>query len=255
MSFPDRTAATLADLGLASGCRLVWKDADRAIDTMLPESASRHPSRPCLAAKATPAGLARCQLEDGHDEARWRAAGWTGGWRTCHAGICELVLPVRDGAVWLGTLFCAGGRDRRQVEAVARLAIAAIRAAAPSRGPALALALAMTARSQAVGEAIALLELRPDARLRAATVARRVGLSRSRFAHAFAAAVGEPFVCYRARRVAAEAARLLASTDLTVGDIATRLGYASPEYLAQSFRRFHGCAPSAFRRRAGIDMP
>lgn len=253
MHFHARIPILLADLQVASGCRLLWKDADRSIDALLPESASRHGARVCRAAKATAVGLARCRLSDDLDEAHWRAAGWSGGWRTCHAGVCELVLPVRDGAVWLGTLFIAGPRDR--AEAAGRLAASAIIAAAPMRGPARALALAGAARSQAVAAAIELLERRPDARLRAAAVARSVGLSRSRFAHAFAEVVGEPFVRYRARRVAAEAARLLATTPLPVGEIAGRLGYASPEYLAQAFRRFHGCSPQAFRRRSLGAMP
>ncbi len=255
MSFAAMITVLCTDLQRASGCRLVWKDADRPIDAALPESVKRHVSRACLAAKAGAAGLARCRLADDHDEARWRAAGWAGRWRTCHAGVCELVLPVRDGAVWLGTLFVGGTRDRARAEAAARLAVAAILTAAPSRGPAQALARAAAARSQAVAEAVALLERRPDARLRAAAVARSVGLSRSRFAHAFAAVVGEPFVRYRARRVAAEAARLLATTDLPVGAIAGRLGYASPEYFAQSFRRMHGCTPKDFRGRTRNDTP
>jgi len=253
MHFHSLIPALLADLQLASGCRLVWKDADRAIDALLPETASRHSTRVCLATKAGAVGMARCRLADEHDEARWRASGWVGGWRTCHAGVCELVLPVRDGTVYLGTLFVAGSRAR--AEAAGRLAASAIVAAAPARGPARALALATTARSQAVVEAIALLERRPDARLRAAAVARSVGLSRSRFAHAFAEVVGEPFVRYRARRVAAEAARLLAATTLPVAGIAARLGYPSPEYLAQAFRRLHGRSPSAFRRSVGAHAP
>ncbi len=253
MHFHALIPAMLADLQVASGCRLVWKDADRAIDAMLPETASRHSARVCLAAKVSNAGLARCRLSDDQDEVHWRAAGWSGGWRTCHAGVCELVLPVRDGASWLGTLFIAGPRNR--AEAAGRLAVSAIITAAPARGPARALALAGAARSQAISAAIDLLERRPDARLRAAAVAHSVGLSRSRFAHAFAEVVGEPFVRYRARRVAAEAARLLATTTLPVSDVASRLGYASPEYLAQAFRRFHGCAPQVFRRRAASAQP
>ena len=46
-----------------------------------------------------------------------------------------------------------------------------------------------------------------------------------------------------------EAARLLRFTDMTVGEIAFRSGYADQLYFSRAFKRQHGEAPSAYRER------
>lgn len=48
---------------------------------------------------------------------------------------------------------------------------------------------------------------------------------------------------------AAEAERLLRSTDLGIGQIAQRLGYENPPAFTAAFRRWHATTPSAFRAR------
>ena len=49
-------------------------------------------------------------------------------------------------------------------------------------------------------------------------------------------------------RLALEARRLLVSSDLTVAQVADRLGFADPAYFARFFRRETGHPPAAFRR-------
>jgi len=44
-----------------------------------------------------------------------------------------------------------------------------------------------------------------------------------------------------------EAARLLRFTDLTVGEVAFRAGFADPLYFSRAFKRHHGAAPVAYR--------
>jgi AraC family transcriptional activator of pobA len=57
-------------------------------------------------------------------------------------------------------------------------------------------------------------------------------------------------------RVMAEAARLLRFTDLTVGEVAYRVGYEDPLYFSRAFKRHSGEAPIAFRARTqGKSMP
>ena len=46
-----------------------------------------------------------------------------------------------------------------------------------------------------------------------------------------------------------EAARLLAFTDRTVGEIAHATGFADQLYFSRSFRRHRGEAPTAYRER------
>jgi AraC family transcriptional activator of pobA len=48
-------------------------------------------------------------------------------------------------------------------------------------------------------------------------------------------------------RVMVEAMRLLRFTELTVGEIAHRVGYTDPLYFSRAFKRFAGRAPLAYR--------
>jgi AraC-like DNA-binding protein len=47
-----------------------------------------------------------------------------------------------------------------------------------------------------------------------------------------------------------QARRLLADTDLTVGEVGGRVGYPNPVYFARMFRRVHGTTPLRWRRAA-----
>jgi len=51
-------------------------------------------------------------------------------------------------------------------------------------------------------------------------------------------------------RVMLEAARLLRFTDLTVGEVARRVGYDDPLYFSRAFKRRHGDSPQSYRERA-----
>jgi AraC family transcriptional activator of pobA len=51
-------------------------------------------------------------------------------------------------------------------------------------------------------------------------------------------------------RVMLEAARLLAFTDLTVGEVAFRAGFEDQLYFSRAFKRHHGEAPMTYRARA-----
>ena len=47
-----------------------------------------------------------------------------------------------------------------------------------------------------------------------------------------------------------QAAKLLVSSSLPVGAIASRVGYRQPAHFADAFRRRHGMTPSQYRQRA-----
>lgn len=80
-----------------------------------------------------------------------------------------------------------------------------------------------------------------------AELATLVGLSTEHFCRAFKASTGLPphawFVAQRVER----ARELLASTKLSVEEIAAQVGYAEPSHLARMFRRAHGVNPTQYR--------
>jgi transcriptional regulator GlxA family with amidase domain len=82
-----------------------------------------------------------------------------------------------------------------------------------------------------------------------AAVARRVGLSRSRFSVVFAAAMGCAPQAWREAKRLDRAAELLAHSFLAVADIAAQTGFADPFYLSRRFRARFGESPSAWRAR------
>lgn len=81
------------------------------------------------------------------------------------------------------------------------------------------------------------------------SLARHAGLSRAALARRFTQQVGEPPLTHLTRWRLALAADLLAGTDLTLGTIAARVGYANAFALSAAFKRVHGTAPSRYRAR------
>lgn len=92
-----------------------------------------------------------------------------------------------------------------------------------------------------------LLNSRFRERLTVAELAQRVALSPSRLAHLFKAQVGisivEMLMSIRLR----QAARLLEFTSLSVGEIASDVGFHSQFYFSRQFKVYYGCSPLHFR--------
>jgi AraC family transcriptional regulator of arabinose operon len=78
-------------------------------------------------------------------------------------------------------------------------------------------------------------------------LARASALSPSRFEHLFKLETGQSVLGYLLASRMREAARLLELTPLRVSEIAYQLGYRSPFYFSNQFRRVHGKSPRAFR--------
>ena len=74
------------------------------------------------------------------------------------------------------------------------------------------------------------------------------GMSTYHFARSFKIATGESPHAYLVRRRVADALALLASTALSVGDIARVTGFAHASHLARYVRRTTGVTPEAYRR-------
>ncbi|HVP03857.1 MAG TPA: helix-turn-helix transcriptional regulator [Solirubrobacteraceae bacterium] len=85
-------------------------------------------------------------------------------------------------------------------------------------------------------------------------VARRIASSRRQLQRAFAEIGGTTFREHLTAVRMDRAAQLLASTDATVREVAQRVGYRQPAQFAKAFRRRHGLAPSAYRRRERLSL-
>jgi AraC-like DNA-binding protein len=81
-----------------------------------------------------------------------------------------------------------------------------------------------------------------------ADMAREAGVSRSRFAAAFTSAVGEPPLDYVTNWRIYRAKVLLTSSDESLAEIASRVGYDSDTALSRAFKRKVGVPPGRFRR-------
>ena len=101
-----------------------------------------------------------------------------------------------------------------------------------------------------IGSALSLIHENPQHPWTVATLASKVGMSRSTFAGRFADLVGEPPLHYVTRWRMQKAAALLRDGKATLADIADRVGYESEAAFSKAFKRWVGAAPGAYRRAA-----
>ncbi|HEY0253784.1 MAG TPA: AraC family transcriptional regulator [Kofleriaceae bacterium] len=80
-----------------------------------------------------------------------------------------------------------------------------------------------------------------------ASLAKRVGMSRSTFAERFTSLVGEPPLQYLARWRMARAGELLRANEARVNEVAAHVGYASVPSFNKAFRKWQGASPTKFR--------
>jgi AraC-like DNA-binding protein len=108
------------------------------------------------------------------------------------------------------------------------------------------------ARDLCVRKALTLLASRLSERWTVERLARELGLSRAALARRFSSATGtSPLRYLQAQRIA-EAERLLSNSDLTLSEIARRVGYESEFAFSRAFKRLRGVAPGQFRRSLGV---
>jgi transcriptional regulator GlxA family with amidase domain len=86
-----------------------------------------------------------------------------------------------------------------------------------------------------------------DQPLQVASLARMAGTSPSHFFVLFKRWAGFSPIDYFIRLRMQKASRLLASTSMSVKEIAANLGYGDPLYFSRLFRSFCGVAPSGYR--------
>lgn len=83
-------------------------------------------------------------------------------------------------------------------------------------------------------------------------IARRVASSRRQLQRAFSEIGNTTFREHLTQVRMDEAARMLEHRDLTVREVARRVGYRQPAQFAKAFRRRHGVAPSTYRAQRGF---
>jgi AraC-like DNA-binding protein len=98
-----------------------------------------------------------------------------------------------------------------------------------------------------------------DSRMNVADYAAMFGVSRVTLYKRFREAFGRSPVQVLNEIRLAHADRLLLTTPLSVTEIASAAGYASPLYFSRAFKKARGLPPSAYRSRgtqcAGVDVP
>jgi AraC-like DNA-binding protein len=102
-------------------------------------------------------------------------------------------------------------------------------------------------RDPAIARALSLIHEQPQKPWSVASLARQVAQSRPTFARRFAELVGETPVAYLTRWRMCLATKLLAETELSLEEVATRVGYETAAAFSKAFRRSYGDAPGRFR--------
>lgn len=101
-----------------------------------------------------------------------------------------------------------------------------------------------------IGRAITLIHRDPARHWTVASLAYELAMSRSAFAARFTALVGEPVMSYVTRWRMQLAAAALKDEDVTIGELADRLGYQSEAAFSRAFKRVMGMPPGAIRKIA-----
>lgn len=103
----------------------------------------------------------------------------------------------------------------------------------------------------AVRNAIQLLEESPAHDWTLREISERAHLDPSHLARLFKSGTGLPPLAYLARLRAEKAASLLLRTDLSIGQIATSVGWSDPSYFALRFKSHFGLTAREYRDRFG----
>jgi AraC-like DNA-binding protein len=111
------------------------------------------------------------------------------------------------------------------------------------------------ARDPFISQALALMHKTPAHPWTVEELARRVGLSRTRFAERFNHFLGEPPMAYLARWRVKLGAELLQSTEQSVAEVAANVGYGSEAAFNRAFKRELDSPPAQWRRGRNVPPP
>lgn len=101
---------------------------------------------------------------------------------------------------------------------------------------------------QVISDALVYINAHLPDELNVDMISKRFGLSRSHFMHLFRQYTSYSFVEYLSLRRAQEAERLLTLPDLTLTEIASRVGFGSVSSFTRVFKQVYHALPSEYRR-------
>jgi AraC-like DNA-binding protein len=108
-------------------------------------------------------------------------------------------------------------------------------------------------RDPVAGDALRVLHAEPAAPWTVASLAHRIGVSRSTLAKRFNDQVGEPPLTYLTSwRMTLAADLLVEQEGATIAEVAGAVGYSDPFGFSAAFKRVRGVNPSEFRRRRSV---
>jgi AraC-like DNA-binding protein/ligand-binding sensor protein len=253
-----------------TGLEAVWKNASGSGEGNLPLEVYSHGNPFCLAVKELAGGMARCRRDDNVRAARRAEQKRRPFFKTCHAGVTELVVPLFDAGRFDGLLFLGPVRRRRarcgyasarglfrelpefdaEVFASAEVILRVVAAELAFRKQSLRLREAEARElDPRIAQAVAIIKSELHETLRARDLARRCYLSPSRFVHLFKESLGVPVSTYIAQTRVERAKALLSHSDLALSRIAAEVGFPDQNYFATVFRRHCAMAPSHYRAR------
>jgi len=105
------------------------------------------------------------------------------------------------------------------------------------------------ARDPVIGQALALLHKEPAHPWTVTSLARKIGLSRTRFAERFRHFLAESPIAYLAQWRLKLGAQILQSTEESVAEVAAEVGYGSEAAFNRAFKREFDSPPAQFRRQ------
>lgn len=105
-------------------------------------------------------------------------------------------------------------------------------------------------RDQQIGRALQLIHEKPSAPWSVESLAAEVGMSRSRFADRFSAALGQGPIAYLTDWRLQKALPMLDDARSSVQEIAGRIGYQSPAAFTRAFAGKFGLSPRNYRRQS-----
>lgn len=206
----------------------------------------------------SPPGELLAALREGEEEAALEALE-----QWLEEGLCPTVLcPLRavEWAADLACLACEAGADPSAVAAAGVEAVRLLLERRPGEGLReplreavrqwAALVRAESPLSERIRRAVAHLHAHcTDPDLKEEEVAREALLCPSRFWRAFREERGVTYRQYLRNLRVEEAQRLLASTSLSVGEVAQRVGDESPEAFGRAFKMVVGMSPGQYRQQ------
>jgi transcriptional regulator GlxA family with amidase domain len=108
----------------------------------------------------------------------------------------------------------------------------------------------------ALDELIRAIQMEPGRRWSVDELARRMHLSRAQFDRRFRAVTGLAPTRFMVQARLERARQLIQETNMTLGQIASALGYEDVYFFSRQYKRYMGSPPSTLRRRgAQADDP